>query len=180
MRHEILALDLATRTGWARGAPGQRPVSGSVQFGKPEASNNAVFAHALTWTSTFLESKPRPTVIIIEGLLPYYAKQGETSQRTRDRLSGLHAIVRAAAHLHGIYEISTAGAQQVRRHFIGDGSLQRDAAKRAVIHRCNKLGWNPVDDNAADALALWSFACGLLDPEWSLKLSPLFNKELRA
>jgi len=180
MRHEILALDLATRSGWARGAPGTRPLSGSTQFGRANASDNAVFAHAMTWASTLFERKPRPTIVIIEGLLPHHAKQGETSQRTRDRLSGLHAIVRAAAHLHGIYEISTAGAQQVRRHFIGDGSLQRDAAKRAVIHRCSKLGWNPVDDNAADALALWSFACGLLDPEWSLKLSPLFNKELRA
>ena len=177
MRHEILALDLATRTGWARGAPGQRPVSGSVQFGKPEASNNAVFAHALTWTSTLLESKPRPTVIIIEGLLPYYAKQGATSRKTHERLSGLHAIVRAVAYLRGIYEVSDAGAQQVRRHFIGEGSLARDAAKLAVIHRCNKLGWNPVDDNAADALALWDFACCVMNPELSIKRTPLFERE---
>jgi Holliday junction resolvasome RuvABC endonuclease subunit len=46
----------------------------------------------------------------------------------------------------------------VRNHFIGTNQLRREAAKARVIERCRVLGLEPVDDNAADALALLSFA----------------------
>jgi hypothetical protein len=41
------------------------------------------------------------------------------------------------------------------------------------------LGWQAVDNNAADALAAWSYACSIIDPTQALKVSPLFNKQLR-
>ena len=51
----ILALDIATRTGFARGRVGELPVAGSINFGREGSSRNrtdaAIFAVALRWRS---------------------------------------------------------------------------------------------------------------------------------
>lgn len=177
---EILALDIATVCGWARGRVGEAPIGGSIRFGTLGASNNAVFGHCLSWIARELEPRPRPTMLIIESMLSPEAKVGATNRDVRDRLAGLHGIVRAVAHLRGIYDIAEAGVQQVRAHFIGHANLKRDAAKRAVLLRCAQLGWAANDNNAGDALALWSYGVSTLDPKWALQLSPLFNKRLRS
>lgn len=177
---EILALDIATTCGWARGRLGAAPIAGSQRFGKTNASNNAVFGNALTWIARELEPQPRPDIVIVESMLSPQAKVGHTSADTRDRLAGLHGIVRAAAYLRGVYTIDEARVGQVRAHFIGHANLKRDEAKRLVMQRCGQLGWQAIDNNAGDALALWSFAVAGLDPDWALQLSPLFNKKLRA
>jgi hypothetical protein len=86
--------------------------------------------------------------------------------------------VRAVSHLRGVYDIREAGVGQVRNHFIGYSNLKRDDAKAHVVSRCRQLGWMAStnnDNNAADALALWSFAVAEIDPQWGLQLSPLFN-----
>ena len=38
------------------------------------------------------------------------------------------------------------------------------------------LGWNVTDNNDADAVACWSYACSLIDPKLALRGSPLFSK----
>jgi hypothetical protein len=186
MNADILALDIATTTGWARGAVGSPPRdAGSIMFGRPGASNNAVFGHALTWIADYLEpagiasGRPRPTMLVLEAMLPPGAKAGATNRDTRDRLAGLHGIMRAVAHLRGIYEINEVSVGDVRAHFIGDRTLKRDRAKREVLLRCHQLGWPAEDDNAGDALALWSFACSLIDPQLAVRPVPMLNPKLR-
>jgi hypothetical protein len=176
----ILALDLATTSGFARGRVGETPIAGSIRFGRAEASNNAVFGKCLKWIAQELEPAPRPNIVIIESMLAPQAKLGFTSRDVRDRLAGLHGIVRAVAHLRGIYDVNEAGVGQVRAHFIGYSNLKRDHAKSLVMERCRQLGWHAEDDNAGDALALWSYAAALIDPELAMRLSPLFNRNLRA
>ncbi|HEY2243416.1 MAG TPA: hypothetical protein VGH47_04230 [Xanthobacteraceae bacterium] len=178
----ILALDLATVTGFARGdvaRPMPTPIAGSIRFGKTGASDNAVFAHCMSWISELLEPQPRPDFIAIEAMLPPGAMVGATTREVRDRLAGLHGIVRAVAHLRGIDRIEAYRVGDVRAHFIGERGLKRDAAKRAVMYRCAQLGWQAPDDNAGDALALWSHAAAQIDPNHALMLSPLFNASLR-
>jgi hypothetical protein len=177
---DILALDIATRCGFCRGAPGDAPAEiGSVRFGGIDASNNAVFANALKWTSKLLEPEPRPTMLILEAMLPPTAKLGNTSADVRDRLAGLHGVIRAVAHLRGIYNIAEHSVSDIRRHFLGTHLLKRAQAKQETVERCRQLGWNVEDDNQADACALWSLGASLIRPELSLRLSPLFNKQLR-
>lgn len=176
---DILALDLATTCGWARGCVGAVPASGSILFARAQASDNAVFAAALTWLSGVLEPKPRPDLIVIEALLPPQAMKGHTSRAVRDRLAGLHGIVRAVAFLRGVYRIETAAVGDVRGHFINDRACKRKEAKRETVEKCRALGWPCDDDNAADALAVWSYMCGLIDPATALQVSPLFNRNLR-
>jgi len=172
---DILALDVATRCGWARGRVGEMPVAGSVRFGGADASANAVFAHCLSWLSRELEPEPRPDMVMIESLLSPDAKVGFTNRDVRDRLAGLHGVVRAVAFLRGIYTINEASVGDVRAHFIGDRTLKRAPAKREVMSRCRQLGWTATDDNAGDALALWSFAAALIDPSLALRVTPLFG-----
>lgn len=177
---DILALDIATVTGFARGHLGEIPSSGSIRFdgGAARPTDNQVFGAALYWIIALLEQGPLPNVVIMEALLPPTAMKGETTTAVRDRLGGLHGIMRGVAHRYGIGEISTVSVGAVRSHFIGDRSLRRAAAKREVLYKCRALGWPARDHNAADACAIWSFACGLIDPRTALQVSPLFRKRV--
>lgn len=176
---DILALDLATITGFARGVVSGVPKAGTIAFGRGD-SKNAVFANAMAWFSGLLEPKPRPDLIVIEAMLPPQAMKGETSTAVRDRLAGLHGIVRAVGYLRGCYRIEVVRVGDIRRHFIDDGMLPRDRAKDAVMAKCRALGWQCRNDNEADALALWSYARSMLSPAAALEVSPLFNPKLRA
>jgi hypothetical protein len=173
MRIDILALDVATVTGWARGSPDdESPASGFVRFGSTESSPNAIFGAAMLWLSDFMRQEPRPTALVLEALLPPQAKLGATSTAVRDRLAGLHGIARAVAHLRGIYDITDASVLEVRHHFCGD----RGAGKEGVFDKCKALGWPVRDLNESDACAIWSYGCALKKPETALRVSPLFGR----
>jgi hypothetical protein len=174
----ILGLDVATRCGHALGRLGETPVAGSVRFGNSSSDENVVFAAALDWASRFLQPFPRPDVVMIEALLPPDAMKGNTSKAVRDRLAGLHGVIRAVAQLRGVGKIETCSVGDVRSHFIGHRGAKRDVAKRETMRRCARLGWDCKDDNAADAAAVWSYACALIDPALALRLTPLFNKAI--
>jgi hypothetical protein len=208
---DVLALDIATVTGFAWGRIGWQcascdstktiaeirelgglsccperkmqlipPIAGSRRFGKAGASDNAVFGDALKWIADILEPQPRPDLLILESMLPPGAKLGHTSTEVRDRLAGLHGIIRGVAYRRGIYQIAEYSVGDVRQHFLGERKFKREIAKRETVRRCQMLGWPVEDDNAADACALWSFAAALIEPQHALQLSPLFNKQLRA
>jgi hypothetical protein len=172
----ILALDIATRTGFASGRIGETPISGSVRFGNASIDENVVFGAALDWLSEQLQPHPRPDMVMIEALLPPEAMKNRTSRAVRDRLAGLHGVMRAVASLRGIRRIEECKVGDVRSHFIGDRGAKRVTAKRETMRRCAQLGWRYRDDNAADALAIWSYACALVDPETALRTVPLFNR----
>jgi hypothetical protein len=177
---DILALDIATVCGFARGRVGEAPTSGSIRFGKKGATNNQVFGAALAWISKLLEPQPRPDLLIIEAMLPPDAMKGATSRQVRDRLAGLHGIMRGVAHLRGIGEIAEASVGDVRAHFIFDRHCRRESAKRETLRQCQRLGWLAQDDHAGDACAIWSFGCALIDPKTALKVSPLFRQRVAA
>jgi len=173
----ILALDIATTTGWCRGELGQVPACGSVRFGKSGVvSPHETFAAALTWLAGFLEPKPRPDFMMIESMLPPDAMRGATSKAVRDRLAGLHGIVLAVAQIRGIARIEEVSVGDVRAHFICDRAARRIVAKRETLLQCTALGWPARDDNAADACAVWSYACALIDPKTALRIVPLFAR----
>jgi hypothetical protein len=179
MTCDILALDLATVCGFARGKLDAVPIAGSVRFGNASTRPNVVFGNALKWISQVLEPHPRPDLLILESMLPMGAMKGETSRATRDRLAGLHGVIRGVAHLRGIGEIAEASVGDVRAHFLGTRRLKSAQAKQETMARCIRLGWQCEDHNAADACALWSFARSLIDPKYAVMVSPMFNPKLR-
>jgi hypothetical protein len=179
----ILALDIATITGFARGRVGETPIAGSVSFSKKGATNstnNMVFGNALRWLSDLLRVEPRPDVVILEAMLPPGAMLNQTSRAVRDRLAGLHGVMRAVAHLRGIPQIAEASVGDVRAHFIFDRMAKRETAKRETIRQCEMMGWKAANDHEADALALWSYACAIIDPKQAMKVVPMFMRRRSA
>jgi hypothetical protein len=174
----VLALDVATRCGFALGRVGECPTFGSIRFGNRSTDDNVIFGAALDWCSRFLEPQPRPELLALEALLPPAAMGGRTTSAVRDRLAGLHGVIRGVASLRGIARIEAYAVGSVRQHFIGDRTAKREVAKRETMRRCLQLGWNSLDDNAADALATWSYACSLIDPCLALRMVPRFNRRV--
>ena len=171
----IIALDIATKTGWAMGKPGEIPTCGSHRFGQAHSEPHEVFGAALKWFSEFLREH-RVDTLIVEQMLPPDAMKNKTSRAVRDRLAGLHGVMLGVAQLRGVGEIAQASVGDIRAHFIGDRSARRETAKREVMRQCEMQGWAAPDDNAADACALWSYACTLIRPELGLRVVPLFHR----
>jgi hypothetical protein len=173
---DVLALDLASVTGWARGRVGaDDPRSGAIRFGKPGASHAAIAWHALDWLITFTREQPLPDLVVIEAAVR--KEQWRSSHAANDITTGLIWTARGVLHGRGVYKIVEVPVQSVRHFFIG-GNPHSDEAKHQTVRKCRALCWDPVDDNAADALALWAYQCSRIDPTIGIKLSPLFNKAL--
>jgi crossover junction endodeoxyribonuclease RuvC len=169
----ILALDLAARTGWAFGAALDcSPLSGSVRFAKPGASLGMVFSTCRTWVRD-VALLHQPDVIVFESPMTPEHMAGRTNAATIRLLVGLAAIVEEACFGRDVRE---AKVIDIRRHFIGSNP-RRAEAKTRTIAACRRLGFSPVDDNAADALALWHYQATVFEPLLSLQTHPLFRRQ---
>jgi hypothetical protein len=173
---EILAVDPATWCGWCRGTVGEPPTFGSVRFGGPHDRPAAVYATAVDWFGELLAHPP--DVLMLEAVLPPSAWRGQSQATTFARLGGLQSIALGLAHKHGVGEITEVSVASIRAHFIGDRGMKRAVAKKAVVARCKRLGWEVSNDNEGDACALWSYGCALIDPKLALRVVPLFNWKL--
>jgi hypothetical protein len=153
----ILALDIATYTGFALGRAGEIPASGTVRLKKPhEPPEVAAFN-----MRCFLRDRlmlERPDLICIEHYLhPTAQKSGDAVilQLFCFGVAVSEAMARNIAYV-------TPKAATVRKHFIGAANMgERKATKDAVIQRARLLGYIPRDcrdDNRADACALFDFA----------------------
>lgn len=163
---QILALDLAARTGWALGRPGDVPRSGSVAVAPAGSSLGRVFCGCRGWLGEFLIEHPTAQLIVFESpLLPHHMR-GKTNIKTIRQLIGLASVVEELLYTLTGYDIREARVADVRTHFLGSNKHKREEAKALTMQRCRLLGWNVVDDNAADALALWDYQVSLLRSQW--------------
>lgn len=165
----ILAIDCATRFGFAFGEAGQKPVSGSKWFTrdgkKPKGgsiSNGAKFSNALRYAAEAAKEF-NPTHIYCEAPIAPNAKTGQTSTAVMLVLYGLPAALQGMFYTLGHHHWDFAHQSSVRSHFIGKGNGKGEAAKAAVQRKCVALGWmnwtDPdISTDRADALALWSYA----------------------
>lgn len=159
----ILALDLARKTGWALGTIHDKvPASGSVTLANEGASMGKLFSSWRIYLRDFLSLHPDIRVVVFEAPLVPEQKRGETNISTTRRLIGLAAVTEELLFSLDRYDIREARVSDVRTHFLGSNRNKREAAKRLTMGRCRQFGWNPVDDNAADALALWDYQRGIL------------------
>jgi len=170
----ILALDLASTTGWAVGEPGGDPSHGSIRFASPGASHEAVFAAALKWMSDICASRT-PTLVVWEAPMPTSFSRGNSNVNTTSLLFGLPAVIGAVAYLRQIFDLRKADTKDVRNHFIGMNP-KRAKAKPMVMRQCRAMGWQVEDDNEADALATWHYMCSLIEPKLAMRPTPLFAR----
>jgi hypothetical protein len=172
----ILALDLASRTGWACGhVSDAMPRSGSVRFAREGASLGAIYSGCRQWLSDFVAAEPDVRLIVFEAPMAPGHMAGFTTAHIIRVLIGLCAVVEEFGHSHR-FDMREARVFDVREHFLGSNRIKRKEAKSLTIEACNQLGWAPCDDNAADALALWHYQASILNPKLAVQTSPLFRR----
>lgn len=161
----ILALDLATKTGWAHLArPDRPPTFGSFRIARPGCGDGKFFAKADAWIVQLMR-RTHPDKIYYES--PYI--RGAVNLRTVLKLAGLAAIVDMEGFtLLGI-ETETVNPTTLKKHFTSNGR----AKKPEMIAQCRRHGWDPENDNEADALAILHMAaCHLKYEGWDCFTAP--------
>ena len=167
----ILALDLATRLGWAHatdealagwpafGVLGARagPHDGVTFGGHLIAPRGTQLGPLLSKFETWLGDKlgeVEPGLVVFEK--PWFGVRSH--QRTVTVLMGLTASAEVACDRAGI-ECRAANVASVRKHFMGKAKGKRPDLKAVCVWVCKQRGWQVGDDDdAADALAILDYS----------------------
>jgi hypothetical protein len=145
-----MTLDTARTTGWCVGAPGERPHYGSVTFRGP--SHGAVYGAFVDWCDDAIRLH-QPAQIIVEAPLH---RGGHLGQDAALLSLGFLAHLELLCHDHAV-TLLTEHVQRTRKAVIGRGNFAKGTAKAEVLAWCKAQGYDPPDDNAADALVLWRY-----------------------
>lgn len=155
----VLALDLATRTGFAHGALGEPPKWGSHDFGRGR-SNGEVLANFHGWLNGKIDAVGA-TMVVFEspympsGQNPWAAPANALTIR---RLFAFAGITEAVCHTRRLRCLE-ARPSEITRGILGGPAPRRRAEKKAAtIKMIRLLGFPVENDDEADALALWLYA----------------------
>ncbi len=154
----IIALDLATTTGFAIRRADGRIESGEVSFSlKKDEGQGRRYVKFRAW---LLEVKQEHELaeIIYEQVMGH----GAHNVIAAHVYGGLLATLQAFGEHHGI-AYRGIGVSTIKKRFAGHGQ----ATKKDVIDQCRALGFKPGGDNEADAIALLHVAldrCPILTP----------------
>jgi Holliday junction resolvasome RuvABC endonuclease subunit len=144
----VLALDLGTKTGWALHGSDQAIASGTVEFKNDRWQGGGMrFLRFKQWLTEIKQMAGGLDVVLVEEV------RRHISTDSSHAYGGWLAIVTAWCEHHQIpYEAVPVGT--IKRHATGKGN----ANKQAMIVAMQERGFNPSDDNEADALALLGWA----------------------
>jgi len=165
----VLALDIARQLGWAvatadacrrwprtqleaRGHDWTGVRSGSVTLAQPAASHGRLYAAFADWLADAI-TVHAPNVVVIEAPLPRINGGAEAARRSL----GLSAVADLVCYRREV-ECFEAANNSVKKTFAGAGR----AEKGDMLRACQARGWDPKDDNEADALALLDHSILLL------------------
>lgn len=135
---KILALDLATRTGWAHSDGPSGVQDFSLKRGE---SSGMLFLKFRGWLDRVYSDA--------EFELVAYEQPHLRGGYATELLAGMVGILLAWAVENGV-EYAMRHSGEIKRHATGKGN----ANKEQMIEAARKIGWNPEDDNEADALWL--------------------------
>jgi hypothetical protein len=144
----ILALDLATNTGWALRLTDGPITSGTVSFRPSRYDGGGIrYLRFRSW----LEGIAADTGGI--GVVHHEEVRRHVSTDAAHVHGGLLATLTSWCEQHAVpYQGVPVGT--IKRHITGKGN----ADKRAVIAAVRERGFNPADDNEADAIAILLWA----------------------
>lgn len=176
----ILALDLATTTGWATDSERSGvPDFGSLKLdGDDHGSKGAALADFLAREI----AHRRPELIAFEQpsdpqfYQDKHDDEGKPVRRTNfmtvRMLLGVAFLVDTIAKQNKI-DCVEVPVQSWRAFFTGTTRGGKDPAQA----RCRQLGWLTVGFDESDACGLWAFAKANSDPKWSFDVgsTPLFG-----
>ena len=149
----ILALDLATRTGWAIVRDGRVVESGVQDFTKRRGeSNGLLFLRARKWLSKFADHRP--------DLVAYEAAHFRGGAAT-EICVGLQTRAQEQAAEWGV-ESAPVPTGTLKKWATGKGGADKAAM---IAWAASKLGRQPEDDNEADAVAVGLWAAETYDSQ---------------
>ena len=144
----VLALDLGTTTGWALRAHDGLITSGTVSFRPSRYDGGGMRYLRFTNWLTELDELSGPIAAIW-----YEEVRRHAGTDAAHVYGGLMATLTAWAELRGVpYQGVPVGT--IKRHAPGSGN----AGKAAMIAATRARGFNPTDDNEADAIAILLWA----------------------
>ncbi|WP_133771621.1 hypothetical protein [Enterovirga rhinocerotis] len=183
-------------SGIAEGKPGETPQLSAERFRKPTDEYEESFGRAIGWiaerlvTERFIGGKFYGRgEAIEEGMIrvvieaPIMSFSGETTNADALLITkGLWACIGGFARRRGAM-VRRHAVTTVRKAFMGFGRAPKhcpkDYEKREARRICQALGWNPPNLDAADAAALWWFACSQWAPAVAQDVRPHWlNPEL--
>jgi len=138
MSTRILALDLSTWTGWAHSTGPSGVQDFSLSRGE---SSGMRFLKFQGWLSRVFKDAPFDLVV--------YEQPHLRGGAATEVLAGMVGILQAWAAEHGI-ETAMRHSREIKMHATGKGNASKDM----MIEAAKERGWNPEDDNEADALWL--------------------------
>ena len=148
----ILALDIATTTGWAFGEPNTEPEWGSASF--RGGSLGARISRFEDWIDQMIGGLAPHYVVIEKPLMVRYIPNLDTSRL----LLGFTGVVEKLCYRRDV-RVCEAHNAEWKKAFIGHASRKGRSIKADCIAKCAQHGWHVDDDNEADALGIWSHAC---------------------
>jgi hypothetical protein len=138
------------------------PESKSVRLKVHGENDDVALAHL--WRLLHAEFKKElPVLVVKERVLPLVASVKVLRNRASTIVlqTKLHAVVEVLCKLYNVPYLDVMPAT-VRKHFIGKANMgDRAETKRAVVARCQVLGYMPdscYDNDRADAAATWDWA----------------------
>ena len=170
----ILGLDIATNTGAAFGRVGEAPRFSSMMF-KGEDTDLMGVAEAVAKAQVWMVETIRavqPDLVVIEAPMERTPEQG--TARTTIKLCGL-ALAVAGIAINKSRMTRFVTVRAVRRTFLGPGggNLSGKDGKREVLRFCRAAGWEPNNDNEADAGAVWWWGGRELHPQRAQPMDPV-------
>ena len=174
----VLSFDLATRTGWAMGAPGDKaPISGSVTLEK-KGGDDGDLENNIGVLFVRLAHERKPDIVIWE--VPFtIGAWWQMCQRQGRFQNGdsliiqntLAGIMRRECRRKEIPFVQVA-RQTILKHYTGQRSWSsapgamdgRELGKKEILKRAATLGHLPhgcKDDDRGDAVAMWDWGCAV-------------------
>lgn len=143
----ILALDLGACTGWAVRNRGGHVQHGTQDF-RPKASWSAgqKWSRFRAWLSGLI-AQNQITHIAYEDVRRHLGVDAAHAY------GGYLAMLEMLADQHNV-TLSPVGVGVIKKHFTGKGNAKKDE----MITEAKRRGFHPDTDNAADALAILSWA----------------------
>lgn len=151
---KVLAFDAASRTGVAVGSAGNSPRAFSVNLsaGPGKAPWERRFSRLMRLTQKMI-AEHKPDLVVVEEVV-----QG--GRKAQWQLLGLVACIQGQADLMGV-PVKAYWPSSIRAHFLGKGGRTGAKIKSQVFAKCQMLGWDVPDLDAADACALWDYSMSL-------------------
>ena len=159
----ILALDLSTHTGWCVGDSADRPTYGTKHLKTHGESIGPLAVEFHRWLRRLVEDE-KPELIAFEA--PILAK--------RTKLHIIRMLTGLAYHTEFMAEYLDVRCREVdlwtiKRFWTGNAK----AEKIDMVRAAQMYGYDPQDDNAADAIALWEYSVHRSTADGKLRMGAL-------